>query len=339
MKLNRHRTAAVLLSIAGSLSLLEGVQAGPTVFVYTNRDLVVSFRKTGADGVGTVSANDFEVDIGQASIYYSAAPGSTTHITQYTAAQIAGIFDSVNDMNWSVAGCVPATDTSNPSVPVKSLWMTAPRANPAVPAAAWVRNSASTQGTTAADINSILQNAAFYSGTISNNSLTNNGSAIAIPVGSGHEAGAFLGSLGNFLNTFQGDVENTTPPTFTTGGAASRSDLYQLNPDSTGTQPAGAYLGYFELETNGSMVFVAASTAVSVPAPTLTATAANGVETISFPSFSGATYTLYYTNSAGLAAPIHTWPAVSTNIAGDGSTKSFQQTITDPNRFYSVGAH
>ncbi len=330
MKLNCHRTAVLLLSIAASFSLLESAQADTAVFLYTNRDLILCFRSTNSPTV------DFEINIGQASIYYNAAAGATVPVTQYTVPQIGGIFAGMDLLNWSVAGCVPATDTSDPGVPVKSLWVTAPRADPAVQSAPWKRNSSSTQGTTAAEINSTFQNAAFYSGTISNNSLNNNATAIVIPVGTGHEAGAFLGTFGNFQNTFQGDVENTTPSDFTTAGVASRSDLYQLDPDATGTQPPGAYLGYFELETDGSMIFVARS--VGIPAPTLTATATNGVVTISFPSSIGATYTLHYTNSAGLTTPIRTWPSVSTNITGDGSIKSFQQTITGPDQFYGVGA-
>jgi hypothetical protein len=337
MKLNFHRMSVFLWSVAGSLGLLQSVQANTPIFVYTNRDVMVTFRKTGADG-GTTAPNDLEVNIGQVSTYYSATPGSRITISQFSTSQIAATFDSLNDLSWSVAAFVPGTgDNGDPTVPVKTLWATAPRLDPSTPAASWVRKSSSAQGATAGEMNSVLQNASFYSGTIAADPVNNTASEVVVPVGSGHEAGAFLATLGNYKNTFQGDVENTTPPTFTTDGVSSRSDFYQLYPDNTGTQPAGAYLGYFELETNGVLVFVAG--APTFPAPTLTASVSGNVSTISFPTVTGGTYTLYYTNEVGLTAPVSTWPSVSTNISGNGSVQSFQQTSTDPIRFYTVGVH
>jgi len=63
------------------------------------------------------------------------------------------------------------------------------------------------------------------------------------------------------------------------------------------------------------------------------------INTISFASTVGATYTLYYTNSAGLTAPTATWPAWPVTITGDGTVKSFQVVSTDASRFYRVSAH
>ena len=330
--------AAILLSLAGSLAVVNSLQANTPVFVYTNRDLILSFSKTGADG-GRTSPNDLEVNIGQASVYYAATPGSTITVSQYNSTQIAAAFDNLNDLSWTVGGCVPLGDTGDASVPFKTLWVAAPRLNPSNMATAWVRDSANAQGTTVAEINSILGNAAFYSGTIAANATNNTPSVIAVPVNSGHEAGAFLGPFGNYKNTFQGDVENTTPPNFITGNTTSRSDLYELRPDSTSTQPAGKYLGYFELRANGTLVFVAAGGSTPPPAPVLTITVSNSLQTISFPTTTGASYKLYYTNAVGLLAPTASWPTASTTITGDGTTKSFQDSSTDANRFYRVQAH
>jgi hypothetical protein len=339
MKLYQQRMAALLLSIASSCSLIQCLQADTPVFSYVNRDLILTFRKTGADG-GTTSPSDLEIDIGQASLYYSAAPGSSTPVSQYSTSQIGAAFDDFDDLSWAVGGCVPPADPGDANDPNRTLWVTAPRLlDPSIPAAPWVRNSSTTQGTTAGEINSIFAQAAFYSGTEAANSQNNAPSVVTVPVGSGHEAGHFLGNLGNYLNSFQGNVENTTSPTFVTDGIPSRSDFYQLYPDHTGTQPPGTYLGYFELETDGTMNFIAASSATIIPAPTLTATVANGVETISFSTVNNATYSLYYTDSAGLTSPINTWSVVSTNITGNGSVQSFQQATTDTNRFYTVVAN
>lgn len=340
MKYNPNRMAMASLLIAGSLSVAQTLCAQTPAFTYTNRDLMLCFRKTGQDGTGTTSPNDLEINIGQASIYYGATPGAVIPVTAYNAAQI-GIFDSLDDLSWSVGGCVPVGDTGDASIPLKTLWATAPRiTSPTTPATPWVRNSATFQGFTSAKMNTILAQAAFYSGTVPANSVSNAAKVVIVPVGSDHEYGYTMGQEGNYGGAFQGDVENTTSPTFTTDGVPARSDFYALLPDTTGTQPAGTYLGYFEFEPNGTMNFVAAGGASTPPpAPTLTVTSVNGTQTISFATVANATYTLHYTNADGLTSPIHTWPTVGTNISGNGSVESFTQTATDSERFYSVSAH
>jgi hypothetical protein len=337
MKLNTNRLAMALLFIASSFSLVQNAAANTPIFVYTNRDMLLCFRKTGAPG-GTTSPNNLEVNIGQASTYSGAAPGSTITITQITAAQLAAVFDNLNDLSWSVGGCVPVGDAGDSSVPLKTLWVTAPRnIDPATPAAPWTRNGSSTQGLTSGKMNTILANASFYSGSVPADPTSNAPKVVAVPVGGHFEYGFYMGALGNYDNTFQGNVENTTSATFVSEGQPARSDLYELRPDGTGTQPSGKYLGYFELRPNGTMVFVAASTLP--PAPMLSISVINGTNTISLATIVGATYTLYYTNSLGLSAPVATWPFVSTNIIGDGSSHSISVYSTDADRFYSIGAH
>ncbi len=61
--------------------------------------------------------------------------------------------------------------------------------------------------------------------------------------------------------------------------------------------------------------------------------------TISFNTTNGATYTLYYTNSAGLNTAVTNWPSLGGSITGDGSVHSFTNSSTDSSRFFSVGAH
>ena len=57
---------------------------------------------------------------------------------------------------------------------------------------------------------------------------------------------------------------------------------------------------------------------------------------ISFASASSVTYTLCFTNAAGVGAPVSNWPSLPRAISGDGTAKSFQDTTTDPSRFYRV---
>jgi hypothetical protein len=333
MKLKIHKIAAVLLSLAGFCALVQSVQAQG--FTDTNRDLILTFRKTGFDG-GSVGSVVFEVDIGQASIYYNATPGSSTPITAYSStAQLGTLFDSLNDLSWSVSGCVPnAGDSGDPSIPTRTLWVTDPRLSPNTPAAPWTSHSIYTQGAADSHIVAILANAQTWANSTAADSVTNTPTAAAIPAGNGNNADGSLGALGNYLGTFQGDVENTTPSVFTSAGSPSRSDLYQLEP---GSGP-GTYLGYFELSTNGGMIFY--GPALTFPVPSLTAsTNGTGNFLISFPTTANGIYTLYYTNAAGLTAPVSTWQTVATNITGDGTIQSFQQTISGPGTFYTVGVH
>ena len=329
-----------LSSVASSFFLLQSVQANTPIFTYGDRDLILCFRKDNADGMGSTAQSVIEVDVGPAVNYYGAAIGSATTVSQYSASLLnnTSIFDSLNDMSWSVSGCVPyAGDGGDQSIPAETLWVTRPRPGPQAVAAPWVANGANPQSLTASEISSIQFNAGQYSASVSSGAQ-NTGTAIVIPVGNAPDfsCDAFLGPQGDFKGRFQGTAETTTPPNFTTAGSLpSRADFYRISPSSGGSHPAGAYLGYFELKSDASMVFYRLA---GVP-PTITVTASGNTSTISFPTVSGATYTLHYTNSAGLLNPISAWTTLAGNVYGDGTVKSFQVTTTDANRFYSVQEH
>src|SRR5665213_376739 len=336
MKLNFHRITGILIFIAGSCTPFQSAHAQ---FTNTDRDLTLTFRKTGSDGSGDIGSVVFEVDIGQASIYYGAAAGSTISISAYNKSnQLAKEFDSLNDLSWSVGGCVPnAGDTGDTSKPTRTLWVTQPRQDPTVQASpGWSRSSAFTQGQADSKIQSILDNARTWASTVAADPITNTPFAAAIPAGNVYNANGSLGGAGNYLGTFQGNVENTTPSLFTFGSSPSRSDFYELQPG--GGQ--GAYLGYFELRTDGSMTFNAKPLVQTYPAVTLSVTTnASGAVLVSFPSTLNGTYLLHYTNIAGLTAPVTAWPTASGTIIGDGTVKTFQQNISGAGIFYSVSVH
>lgn len=332
--------AGLLLSVAGSCALLQSAQAGST-FNYTNRDLILVFREL-SDGTDQGNVV-LEVDIGQASIYYGLTSGSSVPVTAYSATtQLNALFSSLgglNGLNWSVSGCVPnGGDSGSPSKPPGTLWATDPRtAGPTTSPLPWIRKSFYSQGTADGKIGSILANAVTWASTAPSDSVTNTATAVAIPAGNGDNADGSLGPFGNFLGTFYGDgdglndVENTTPSTFSTDGLPSRSDFYELQPGGG----AGTYLGYFELATNGALTFYALPQ--GVPAPTLTISQSGGNVNISFVSAPYGTYTLFYTNDAGLSAPVSTWATVGTNIIGNGALQTFQQPISGVDAFYVVG--
>ncbi len=322
--------AGVLLSLAGSCALVQNIEASSTKFTDQSRDLILTFREAGAPDV-------LEVDIGQASIYYGAAAGSSIPITAYDpSSQLLNYFN-VDGLSWSVGGCVPnAGDSGDSSKPPRTLWLSDPRGNPSTKAQPWTSESSSTQGGTDSHVVAVLANAQTWANAAAPDSVTNTTTALVIPAGSGDTASGSLGALGNYLGTFQGDVENTTPQDFDSAGSPSRSDLYELQPGSG----SGTYLGYFELGTDGSMTFHAPSLVVTYPAPTLSVLPDGlGNVLVKFQSTLGGTYTLHSVSADGLAAPIATWPTVGSAIVGDGNIDSFTQPISGTGAVYSVTVH
>src|SRR5262249_55377536 len=147
--------------------------------------------------------------------------------------------------------------------------------------------------------------------------------------------GFVMGAGGNYGGTFQGNVENITPesPFFT---SAVRSDLYEIRP---GSGPSH-YLGYFQLNPEGTMSFTAAGGTTTPPPRPVASIARNGnVNVISFTTTNGASYQLLYTNGVGLASSVATWAKKADVVIGDGSTRSIQDDpAPDTDRFYVIQA-
>ncbi len=321
--------------LAGLASLALCGQAEAQTFTNRNEELILSFRKTGATG-GTVGAYDFEIDLGPATNYYGAAPGTSITITQFTTSQISALFDSLDDMTWSVSGCVPLGGSADPTLAPNTLWVTRARATPAAQSTAWTVMSDDAQQLTAGKIRSVFSSARTY-GKQHPSALVNTTTAIGVPDGSGFEYSAYIGAAGDYGSTFEGNIELTTPSDFTQNSTPARADLYQLLPSYTAS--AGKYLGYFEFHNDGTMVFVAATSSSLPPAPTLSITRADNLSTVSFGTTNGATYTLHFTNSAGLTAPASAWPVAGTPVTGDGNVKSIDDPTSDLERYYRVEAH
>lgn len=339
---------AALFSAAGALSLLQSVQANTPIFTYGDRDLILCFRQ---DLTLPAQTQDLEVDIGPAATYYGAAIGSVIQVNKsgtYNPSLLNSTFGSLDTLSWSVSGCVPnAGDSGDASYPPDTLWLTSPRLAPLVLGTAWVEYGANPQAAVANEIGAIQFNAGQFSATLAQGPA-NTGSALVVPVGS-FSCDPFLGpvqnlpqggsvAIGNFVGKFQGNVENTTPDDFTTNpdSQPSRSDFYALKPAPSRTNPAGTYLGYFELETDGSMVFHRLAAPPNTFAIGITASGATG--TISFQTVNGANYTLWSTNAAGIFSPTSTWTQGS-SISGNGGVMSFQVNTTNVNGFYSVQQH
>jgi hypothetical protein len=204
---------------------------------------------------------------------------------------------------------------------------------------------------------SILDNAAFISSDIGSTGPYNSATFIreSITTYPAHLYDVFMGSIvdnriGTLNDNWVSNVETTTPSSFS---GSVRSDLYEVRPldnghggtvvdPHTGTSGIAYYVGYFELNSDGTMTFTreeASTTPPSPPpAPTVSISRSGTTTTISFGTTNGATYSLHYTNSSALNIPLANWPVLPTTVTGDGSIKTFTDSATDADRVYRVGA-
>ena len=125
-----------------------------------------------------------------------------------------------------------------------------------------------------------------------------------------HDAlnGAYGGNFNGNFSVSQGNIENTTLATFTKSGTVVRSDLYQMAPSGAPNPPAGIWLGYFELNTNGAMNYVAFPT--SKPSLQPSTIRAHGHHHLQ-------DRPLWHLQSSGtnnISALLSTWPVIGGNL-------------------------
>lgn len=344
----------VLLALA-----LAATQPGRAqVFTYKTGDLCLGIRKTGANV--DADNNEVVVDIGQASNYVSLAIGSTIPVPNLSVGQLSGCFVDFNNIQWSVTGYL-TTSNFFPGYPAQTLWLSEARPSASVQSTAWTREGISSQQPVNPKIHGIFggaQQISKYLGVSSEfntpyfvqENLTNSSAFLL----DGYMDYVNMGITisGQLDDTWdQGSVEATNSASFTSG--SEYLDLYEVRPltdgngnpivdPHTGTNGPAYYLGYFQFTSGGSISFTRAansSTPPPPPAPVLSFTLSGTTASISFASTNGATYTLYYTNSAGLTQPVSKWPSSPTTITGDGTKKAFVVPLTSANSFYRVSAH
>jgi hypothetical protein len=258
-------------------------------------------------------------------------------VDAFTTAQLTGAFPNLNDLQWSVAAA--NRPPVHPAYPLQTLWVTAPRTDPATPAPPWIRKGQFVQGTAGAQIDGIGVNAALTSSLLPGGP-NNTATAVVLPVSAAYPVEPVIGPDGNYAGTFQGRVETVTTPDFdATPGAVSRADLIELIPGTTaaGTlnQP-GRVLGTFELKPDGSLVFL--NPGAAPVAPTITAITRQGdVATVSFNTVAGTRYQLRRTTAPGLTTPIASW-STQASLTGTGASATFQDTSTGEVHFYAIEA-
>jgi hypothetical protein len=331
--------------------------ASAQTFTYNLNDLILTLRKTGTHQEN----NSVVVDIGQASNYLNTAIGSSITVTQFSSSQlVSGSFSSLNYLTWAVTGYHPS-GTTYPGYPAGTLWLTVPRTNNSVPTTAPTRLDTGSQTIVKGKINSVWANASYISQQLGTSNQFNTPTLVREPIATYPNnildvwmKGVIDPTQGTLNDTWPatepngGNVEFTTPGTFTN---SARCDLYEIRPltDSqgnlivdphTGTNGPAYYVGYFQFNSDGSMTFKRDATSTAPPAPQIVSVQRSGnTSTIYFTTANGPTYSLRFTNAAGLTAPVSNWPSSTTTLVGNGNTNSLSDTTTDPVRFYKVAVH
>jgi len=287
-KNNGGKALGLVLGLLALIPTAEATVSGSGPFSYNYADLCLGFRKTG----NYQASYECVVDIGPATNYVGLAPGATTTITQYTAAQLApNTYANLTNLSWSVTGFVETTNQPA-GYPANTLWVTVPRTTAGVSTTAPERGSASTQANPANYINSILGGAVYTSGNLSA-STVNSATFVQEPYTLGISDNQYYGYfMGDPTYSTIGDLSGSAPANtngnsinleFTTAApftSPALADLYEVRPSylsagrpstnlfivdpNTGrTTGGGYYVGYFSLSPAGTMTFTRAAAPVA----------------------------------------------------------------------------
>lgn len=287
---------------------------------------MLCFRKSGV-------ANDLVVDVGPISTFTNLAPNQRVTITQYAGNQLALV--GTNGISWSAFTWYDNTVT--PTSVQWTLFASSPRPALNTQSEPPPQATQSSQHLVGNQMVPVARGGYDQAVAYTNNALSTYTAAIEPDNNSdthyvtGQSYSFSIGSDLNFNDTFGGFPENTTPSNFTLAGKVQRSDFYWIPPKTSGLSEV--YLGYFELNTNGVMSYVAYPVAAPTAAVIQSISWAGNTASIKFTTGSTGTYTLRGTNN--LTAPLTNWPAI-TSVAGNGSVNTLQDTDSSSSKFYII---
>ena len=136
------------------------------------------------------------------------------------------------------------------------------------------------------------------------------------------------------------------------GGTGKYKTAY-IDPNATGItnvnfwktitdSSAPQLMSAFALAANGVVTFMTNSVVPPPPIPPMpqvvleTRTSTASTNYFSTTNNAAFTYRIYYTNAAGLTAPLSNWAVSAASVTGNGLTNSIIDTSTDSSRFYRI---
>jgi hypothetical protein len=307
------------------LAMAASVQA--TTFNYNAGDVLVCFRKTSG------ATYDLVVNAGPVSTFTNLTAGSKLVLNpgKYTSAQL-GVVGGTNNLSWTVFAYY---DASAPAASRYTVFMSDPWPDAVTQPDPWARASSSAQSVLIGWLSSAAFAATNYINTTNASSATASlvPESISISPYNSYK-NAVSPPNSDFHGTFQNDPEQSTGPTFSTGGTPVRADFYQLIPYAGFPAPNGVYWGYFEFSTTGVMTYTAGLPPVTPPT-IVSITRNSSTTTVAFTTGSTGTYTLRGTND--LTAAKATWPVIN-SIGGNGGQQSLSDVTADGSKFYIISA-
>jgi hypothetical protein len=320
-----------LFHLAAVLALLLAAPLA-RAWVYHDGDVLLIFRESGSD--------DVEFDLGNVSQFLNKTNGYTTTVSGWDVTPVINTFGS--DLTGVSVILLATTSTTNSS---PGSWVSGPEPDTTayrVSPSAW-------QSSLWSVINSLGTRPELYSVPVTalNYPLSPGGAlpspdtnAYVFDPGSTYEIDSYdwIVSGGTIVNSptsayptpayvpsLGGNsafiVESIIPTTF---------DFWEIQPTTANPAPADAYVGQFEIATNGALTFVAGP-----PQSTIQGiTRAGHISDVQFSTVLGVQYALVSTNTLG--APVSEWPVVSGPIVGDGYNDSITHTNSAATGFYLI---
>jgi len=295
----------IILTASAALALLATPPA--QAWIYNNNDVLLIFREH--------NFNDVEFDLGNVSQFTNLASGTSITVPNWTPSLVTSTFGAnLTGVSVILAGTTSQYDAN------RAAWLSSISNG-----VAYNLTASDWQGSLWSTINSIGTRPVIYlvpAGVTNSVAVAN---AYSIAPGGTYQIASYdyiVSPNGNSIPQLGGNagftVEQTVPGTL---------GFWQIQPGSTAA-PA-VYLGTFAINASGVLTYTAGP-----PPPTVTGLARSGsLNTVSFATIPGVSYSLVYTNKLGGSAA---WPAVSGPIIGDGSVDSLTHNTTTNGGFYRI---
>ena len=307
-----------------ALALLVSLPAA-RAWTYRSGDALLIFHKTGK--------NDVEFDLGNVNQFTNLASGTTITVSGWSLSLVTNTFGT--DLT-GVSVVLAATTVITNASPASWITRRASSYPSEVPyQLAYQVGPSLWQLSYWSIIDSIGTRPVIYQAATSGAngySIDPNGSAKLtsydrIVTGENHFS---LTGQGGFVNNNIAQLGGHAA--FNVEGVVPASiEFWQIKPTTTVPAPPAKYLGTFNITAAGVLTYTAG---LPTPIPSISRTA--GINTVSFPTVFGATYSLTYSNA--LNGSSTNWPVVAGPLTGDGISDSLSHTPAGSVGFYGVKA-
>jgi hypothetical protein len=302
-------------------------------------DLILGFKATGGMGADT----NLEVNLGPASDFYGAAPGSATVLTKLSVQDLVetygGDWATRSDLFWGVAGTTGVAAVSG--VPARTIWASRPEATPGTASTPWLRGATFTLQVPSNTISTLYTGAP---GSIDRFTATPNSAFSSIvnaaETGSWTAQETFTPGVSfRYFNPSVMNAINTFPAVVSAydGTAYTVLDLFEVRPGTAGSP--GTLIGGIGINSAGKLVFSTDITkfgpgggSVVLGQPGITYNA-NGTVSVTLTNVPDGSYTLR--RSTTMAAG--SWTTLFTQSPTSGTLSFNDPNPPQPRGYYVIG--